>query len=152
MNFVPTFNLPPASRFSTTAVLLVISNHLIWCFKRSVFLSLYFFQWSACSASVNGASSTFSAKSARNALSVFSAFPLRESLEPVFSIEFVPAFGSVFSAFLPTVGCPFYEYQNVGIVLMVVVCCFYPFHFSFTLIIIILNCYIIIQNIFSKFN
>ena len=33
-------------------------------------------------------------------------FPLRESWEPVFSIAFVPSFGSVFSAILPTVGCP----------------------------------------------
>lgn len=34
------------------------------------------------------------------------AFSLRESWEPVFSIELVPAFGSVFSALLPTVSFP----------------------------------------------
>ena len=33
-------------------------------------------------------------------------FPLRESWDPVFSIELVPAFGSVFPAFLPTVSFP----------------------------------------------
>ncbi len=40
------------------------------------------------------------------ALSLSNTFPLRESRDPVFSIELVPAFGSVFSAFLPTVSFP----------------------------------------------
>ena len=57
----------------------MISNHLIWCFKRSVFFSLYFFQWSACSSWVNGASLTFSATSANTT----SNLPLR--LAPAFS-------------------------------------------------------------------
>ena len=34
------------------------------------------------------------------------AWPLRASLDPVFSIALVPAFGSVFSAVLPTVSLP----------------------------------------------
>ena len=34
------------------------------------------------------------------------AWPLRESLDPVFSIELVPDVGSVLSAFLPTVSFP----------------------------------------------
>ena len=79
MNFVPTFSFPPASRFSTTAFLLVISNHLIWCFNRSVFFSAYFFQWLSCSSLDNGASSTFSATSANTT----SNLPLR--LAPAFS-------------------------------------------------------------------
>jgi hypothetical protein len=44
--------------------------------------------------------------SALNALFLSNALPLRESFEPVFSIELESDFFSVFSAFLPTVGCP----------------------------------------------
>ena len=44
VNFVPTLSLSPSPRFSTVALLLAISNHLICLVKRSVFLSAYFFQ------------------------------------------------------------------------------------------------------------
>ena len=44
--------------------------------------------------------------SVRNAFSLSISLPLRGSLEPVFSIELESDFFSVFSAFLPTVGCP----------------------------------------------
>ena len=44
--------------------------------------------------------------SALNPLFLSNTCPLRESWNPVFSIEFVPAFSSVFSAFLPTVSFP----------------------------------------------
>ena len=44
--------------------------------------------------------------SALKALFLSNAFPLRGSLDPVFSIEFDSDFFSVFSTFLPTVGCP----------------------------------------------
>ena len=49
----------------------------------------------------------FVTASVRKALSRSNAFPLRESLEPVFSIELESDFFSVFSAFLPTVSLPF---------------------------------------------
>ena len=41
-----------------------------------------------------------------NAFSLSSSFPLRGSLDPVFSIELESDFFSVFSAFLPTVSFP----------------------------------------------
>ena len=44
--------------------------------------------------------------SALNALFLSNACPLRESLDPVSSIKLDSDFFSVFSAFLPTVGCP----------------------------------------------
>ena len=48
----------------------------------------------------------FVTASVRKALSLSNAFPLRKSLEPVFSIELESDFFSVFSAFLPTVSLP----------------------------------------------
>ena len=56
----------------------------------------------------------FVTASVRKALSTSNAFPLRKSLDPVFSIELESDFFSVFSAFLPTVSLPFVV-STVGI-------------------------------------
>ena len=79
VNLVPTWRVSPAPRFSTVALLLAISNHLICLVNLSVFLSAYFFQWLICSSSESGGSATVSATSANTT----SNLPLR--LAPAFS-------------------------------------------------------------------
>ena len=112
---VPTWRVSPAPRFSTVALLLAISNHLICFVNRSVFLSAYCFQWFTCSSSESGGSVTVSATSARNAFSLLISLPLRSSFLPVFAIELLSETGSVFAAALPTVGLPFVVSSVAGV-------------------------------------